>query len=181
MGTYGISDLAGATGMSERAIRFYVQKKLLPPATHHGRGRNYTEEHMVRIRAIRRFRAERLSVKEMRVRFARLSAEELTAFGAAPPAQLAPSEVSGEGTPPGNSSAAAPPHSTAAVQPTLAVHSTAAVQFTSAGPSGAESWQRVTLLPGLEIHIRADAAPFVLRTAAEIRERYSTAPVSPSP
>ena len=154
MNKYRISDLVKATGMSERAIRFYVQNGLLPPATRHGRGHNYTEEHLVRVRAIRRLRGEGLNVRQMRARLARISAADHAILGAPLPDARGSSAAAEKGTLHG--------------APEEAV-------------SGGESWRRVTLLPGLEIHVRADATPFVLRTAAEIRERYSTAPVSPSP
>ena len=39
---------------------------------------------------------------------------------------------------------------------------------------GAERWDHIPLLPGLELHVRADAGPLVLRLAAEIAERYRT-------
>jgi DNA-binding transcriptional MerR regulator len=41
-----IRELAGAAGVSVRAIRFYVQQKLLPPPYGLGRGRHYGSEHV---------------------------------------------------------------------------------------------------------------------------------------
>ena len=35
-----------------------------------------------------------------------------------------------------------------------------------------ERWERVALLPGLELHVRADAGALVRRLAGEIAERY---------
>ena len=46
---------------------------------------------------------------------------------------------------------------------------------TTLGPRG-DRWERVALLPGLELHVRADAGPLVMRLASEIAERYRTAP-----
>jgi DNA-binding transcriptional MerR regulator len=37
-----------------------------------------------------------------------------------------------------------------------------------------ERWERVGLLPGLELHVRSDAGPLVQRLASEIAERYRT-------
>lgn len=35
-----------------------------------------------------------------------------------------------------------------------------------------QAWRRVELMPGLELHVRADAGAVVHRMAAEIREKY---------
>lgn len=37
---------------------------------------------------------------------------------------------------------------------------------------GASPWERVELLPGLELHVAASASAFVRRVAAEVAERY---------
>lgn len=47
------------------------------------------------------------------------------------------------------------------------------------GATGADigqAWRRVELLPGLELHVRADAGAVVHRLAGEIREKYGCAP-----
>jgi DNA-binding transcriptional MerR regulator len=38
--------------------------------------------------------------------------------------------------------------------------------------AGASPWERVELLPGLELHVAASASAFVRRVAAEVAERY---------
>lgn len=38
--------------------------------------------------------------------------------------------------------------------------------------SGASPWERVELLPGLELHVAVSASAFVRRVAAEVAERY---------
>jgi len=44
---------------------------------------------------------------------------------------------------------------------------------TSAGAlAGASPWERVELLPGLELHVASTASAFVRRVAAEVAERY---------
>lgn len=158
MGIYRIQDLMKATGLTRRVIRFYVQRGLLPPAEGRGTGTNYGEEHLVRLRAVRRLRAERLNVAQIRARLAKLSSAELAQLGA---------PGAGEGGSPG----------ARGVSSTGAPHTGSA---TSHFP-GAERWERIALLPGLELHFRSDAGPLVLRTADEIRSRYSVAPLGTSP
>lgn len=47
-----IGELADAAGLSRRAVRFYVQQRLLPPPLGRGRGRHYDGSHLERLRRI---------------------------------------------------------------------------------------------------------------------------------
>ena len=47
-----MDELAAAAGLSRRAVRFYVQQKLLPPPNGVGRGRHYDRSHLERLREI---------------------------------------------------------------------------------------------------------------------------------
>ena len=47
-----IGDLAEAAGLSRRAIRFYVQQRLLPAPLGRGRGHHYDRSHLDRLRRI---------------------------------------------------------------------------------------------------------------------------------
>lgn len=49
-----LDDLARASGMSPRTIRYYVQRGLLPGPRFKGKDTSYDHEHLVRLRAIRR-------------------------------------------------------------------------------------------------------------------------------
>ena len=57
---YKMKDLADATGLDRQGIHFYIQQGLLPPG--HKTGRNmawYTEEHLERLRLIKKLQHER--------------------------------------------------------------------------------------------------------------------------
>jgi hypothetical protein len=41
-------------------------------------------------------------------------------------------------------------------------------------PAKGEQWERVELVPGLEVHLRSDAGAEAKRIAHEIRSRYAT-------
>jgi DNA-binding transcriptional MerR regulator len=47
-----IAELAHAAGLTRRAVRFYVQQRLLPPPGGVGRGRHYDQSHLDRLRQI---------------------------------------------------------------------------------------------------------------------------------
>lgn len=49
-----IGQLAEAAGISRRAVRFYVQRGLLPPPVARGRGAHYEAAHVERLRQILR-------------------------------------------------------------------------------------------------------------------------------
>lgn len=50
---YTSRDLAALTGASERTVRYYVQEGLLPPPLSRGRGANFDDSHLLRLRLIR--------------------------------------------------------------------------------------------------------------------------------
>lgn len=56
-GPLSIGELADAAGLSRRAVRFYVQQKLLPPPAGLGRGRHYDASHLDRLRRIAELQA----------------------------------------------------------------------------------------------------------------------------
>ncbi len=52
--SYRIDELAHASGMSVRTVRYYVQRGLLPPAAFRGKDTAYDRGHLLRLKAIRR-------------------------------------------------------------------------------------------------------------------------------
>jgi DNA-binding transcriptional MerR regulator len=52
MAEYTITELSALTGVNRRNIHFYIQQGLLPPADGAGLGARYTDEHLLRLRAI---------------------------------------------------------------------------------------------------------------------------------
>lgn len=138
---YKLVELAKAVGMTSRTVRYYLKRDLLPAAVFRGGSTRYGEEHLTRLRAIQRLRTEeRLQLKAIRARLAKLSPADIAAL-AAPP----------EAAPAGPGPAEAAPG------------------------GGAETWERLALLPGLELHLRRDAAPVVRRFAAEIQAQCAGA------
>ena len=65
-GELSIGDLADAAGVSRRAVRFYVQQRLLPPPLGRGRGRHYDASHLDRLRRIGELQAAGHSLDAIR-------------------------------------------------------------------------------------------------------------------
>ena len=63
--TYTLERLAQATGIPGRRIRYYISERLLPGPTKQGRGANYTESHLQRLRDILRMQGEGNSLAEI--------------------------------------------------------------------------------------------------------------------
>lgn len=61
-----IGELAEASGVSRRAIRFYVQRELLQPPAGLGRGRHYGREHLERLREIQKLQAAGHSLDDIK-------------------------------------------------------------------------------------------------------------------
>jgi len=86
--TYKLEDLARAADVSPRTVRYYVQRGLLPAPSFRGRDTAYTEEHLARLRAIRKLQDQYLPLDAIAAELAHKSAEEI--LGAAPPQPAPP-------------------------------------------------------------------------------------------
>lgn len=62
---YAIGDLAEAAGVSRRAVRFYVQRGLLPAPHGGGRGAFYTSQHLARLETLKRLQEAGLPLDEI--------------------------------------------------------------------------------------------------------------------
>jgi DNA-binding transcriptional MerR regulator len=56
-GQLNLDELAAQAGLSRRAIRFYVQRRLLPPPLGLGRGRHYDQRHVEVLKRIAELQA----------------------------------------------------------------------------------------------------------------------------
>jgi DNA-binding transcriptional MerR regulator len=75
--TYKLEELATEAGVSPRTVRYYVQRGLLPAPEFRGRDTVYDEEHVVRLRAIRRLQERHLPLDAIQAELARRTAAEL--------------------------------------------------------------------------------------------------------
>ncbi len=77
---YTIADLEEQTGISARTIRYYITEELLPAARGRGVGATYSKAHLLRLKAISRFKEDHLPLEEIRKRLEGMSDDELAAM-----------------------------------------------------------------------------------------------------
>ena len=132
-----LTELADRAGVSVRTVRYYIQQGLLPKPEARGPGAHYKEEHLDRLLLIKRLQKEHLPLAEIR-RAIESGAAETTAPRSArdyvrsvlgKPAELTIRESS----PPMIFSAPAPAEEL---------------------PCTRAQWERITLAPDIELHIR---------------------------
>ncbi len=162
---FSIEELAEQVGLSVRTIRYYIAEGLLPGPGARGKAAMYGEEHLLRLRLIRRLSEQHMPLAEMQIFLSRLSlagmrsllleeealrarkgeqsdqdtaAKEYIA-GLLKNARLVPGEATRRNEP------AAPPAQVPVPSPPSVP-----------SPAG-KAWQRWELAPGVELHIRSDA------------------------
>lgn len=130
-----IGELAEAAGLSRRAVRFYVQRGLLPPPRGKGRGSAYTGDHLARLRRILDLQTAGHSLEAIRQILAHPDAAVIGARAAArvpADSHAAPAEQDARrNVPPASATSRRNP------QPTLT----------------ARLWSHLTLAPGVELHV----------------------------
>ena len=167
--TYTIEELAERVGTPVRTIRFYIAEGLLSGPGTRGKAASYSGEHLLRLRLIRRLSEQRVPLAEMRELLSRLSAEEEQALldeederaMQRDRAAQAPSPKEYLGTLLQQAQAARQPAATPLPAP-AAPSSDSAERYSrpaNALPNQpADVWQRWELAPGVELHVRVDAA-----------------------
>ena len=131
-----MAQLAGRAGLAPRTVRYYVQRGLLPAPVFRGADTTYNEDHLLRLKAIRRLQERFLPLDAIQVELQRLSPDGIRALaegGDAPPLAAAPRAHQGDNRA-RDSGASAP-------EPTRAT------------AADAPAWERWQLAPGLELHV----------------------------
>jgi DNA-binding transcriptional MerR regulator len=130
-----------------------VQRGLLPAPAFHGRDTTYSRGHLLRLQVIKKLQEGHLPLDEIQAKIGAASEKELerilaSADGSAPPKGAASSNRGGR-----NPAPEEPPSKEAASE-------------------ARERWERIHLMPGLELHVRSDAAADARRAALEIQSQY---------
>lgn len=182
-----IHELADQAGVSVRTIRYYISQGLLPAPDTKGRYATFNEEYRLRLELIRRLKEAFLPLKEIRDRIAGLDPAQIQAlldqldggnlnirqdknFIVAEPqnALYEPKPLSSAldyisqvmGT---QDAARSRPGSNQPLPPST-------VRPVLRSPQQVETWQRIVLVPGVELNIRSSEEPFYRERIRQIIE-----------
>lgn len=155
---YPIQKLAEKAGVSVRTIRFYIDEGLLATPPIKGRYSVYNDEYLDRLELIRRLKSSFLPLKEIRDRVTSLSWAEIKQALAQPEQQAPQRQVNERGE--SALSYITNLLSTSPAPPRAKMRQSATLQ--------PEAWERLILVPGIELHIRSDASPANQRLARQI-------------
>jgi DNA-binding transcriptional MerR regulator len=153
---YTLAELARAVGETERTLRYWVRRDVLPHPSPRGPSARYDASCATRVRALRALQATGLDLRTIRRRLENADEAELSQLAAGGAAPV-----------PG-----APPARAAAVAPAVGAPPHAGGPAWAPGP--APRWQRYQLLPGLELHLREGGGPLLSALAGEIVARYAS-------
>lgn len=171
-GTFSVHELAGALGegMTARTVRYYIAEGILPRPDERGR---FSRTHLNRLRLIQRLKDAYLPLAEIRSRMAAVSDEEvaaaLTGYDSATAEETGPPQDA-------MSSSAADYirrlRCTAGVnrsapgdvqdrmsEPPSSLTAPPALRRRARREPTPEAWDRRTLAPGVELHVRRNPAP----------------------
>jgi DNA-binding transcriptional MerR regulator len=151
-----IEELAARVGVPVRTVRFYITEGLLPGPGARGRGASYGREHLLRLRLVRRLAERRVPIAEIRETLTRLSTSEVAALLEEEARKAAELQQTPPATSPRAYVAALLKHSRTDAGETPKGRPPAVPDAPHAGSES--SWRRMELAPGVELHVRGDAA-----------------------
>jgi len=184
-GTYSLADLCGLADVTPRTVRYYITQGLLRSPGTTGPGARYDDGHLARLRLIRRLQREHQPLAEIRARLAAMTDDEAVAEADAPtepPTDSALDYVRGVlggralRVSPGGLASPPPPASPRSMPRTLA--GSLRERFEAGLPLVAEAlaapershWERYTLAPGVELHVRRPLTRSQNRAVARLVE-----------
>jgi DNA-binding transcriptional MerR regulator len=168
-----VADLARLAGVSIPTVKRYVRHGLLAPVPFRGTATRYPPDYLVRVLALRYWRASGIkTLAELRRRLDSVAFAEMVTWVMSHPLPADTAAALRAGGAPGTAGEDA----SRTLQGGMAASS-----FSSPidGPDAslllpAESWQRWALMPGLEIHLKTDAAPITRQFAARLWRAFAS-------
>jgi DNA-binding transcriptional MerR regulator len=168
---YSIADLARLTGVTPRTVRYYVAQGLLPGPDATGRRARYDDGHLARLQLTRRLQRQHLPLAEIRSRLSMMTAEEVASLASTDPAPPSPSTsaldyirtvlggvetTASQPAPPATAVAEAPrtPLYPREPAPSAGTATTPSTQPPEPSILERSQWERLSLGPNVELHIR---------------------------
>jgi DNA-binding transcriptional MerR regulator len=158
-----LAELAQLSGQPVTTVRYYVQERILRPLEFRGTATRYPRRELLRLLGLQRLKLEgKSSLVEMTRKLDALGEAELAQWLSTDPFHLPPAAVAALGIECPSFAPKGAPFVPASMQ----------TQSSELLSSRSEVWQRVTLLPGLELLLRADAKEPAKLAAQRICEEY---------
>lgn len=182
--SYSLHELAQQVGLKPRTVRSWIHKDLLPGPGARGPGAQYGEEHLLRLRLIRRLRDDAgLSLGAIRRLLLGRTPDEL---GGLPADGVAAARTLGHGgaasssatqyldalfAGSGSRSDARPSAGPAAIPPSQDALEAAFFQTSPPRKSRAESWWRIPITSDVELNVRAGSDPEAIRRFERVADQ----------
>lgn len=184
-GTYSLADLCGLADVTPRTVRYYITQGLLRSPGTTGPGARYDDGHLARLRLIRRLQREHRPLAEIRARLAAMTDDEAVAEADArtePPTDSALDYVrgvlggralrvspAGLASPPPPGSPRGLPRTLAGSLRELVAYGLPLAAEAPAAPDRSH-WERYTLAPDVELHVRRPLTRSQNRAVARLVE-----------
>ena len=152
-----VGELARKVGVTARVVRYYTAEGLLPRPVLRGSATRYGRSHLLRLAAIRVLQQQGMTLARIRAQLARYDLAAIQKEAAQLLPELAPAE-----------------------QPTAVHASPEPVEPSASNPNPLaeralpkrnDTWYRLTILPGLELHVHAAAGAEVQALAHSMVEQ----------
>ena len=174
MSSFSLADLCDLAGVTPRTVRFYIAQGLLRPPSGAGPAARYEDGHLYRLRLIRRLQKEHLPLAEIRMRLDALGDQDVERLVSEPPpsvdsaADYVARVLGSKGAfkpawspslpPPVPGPYPAPASAPARISEPAASHVLPALAAPEPAVTGSEpvrsQWERISLTPDVELHIR---------------------------
>jgi DNA-binding transcriptional MerR regulator len=161
-----VEELAESVGVPVRTVRFYITQGLIPGPGARGKSATYGEEHLLRLRLVRRLSEQRVPLADIREQTSGLSLEEVRSLLEEEIRRekelqqaMSPEEYVSELLNRARSARRPTTKKTHDVlrQPSPPVFHALAEEASESLPvQPGETWYRSELVPGVELHVRAD-------------------------
>jgi DNA-binding transcriptional MerR regulator len=162
--SYKIDELARASGMSVRTVRYYVQRGLLPAAAFRGKDTAYAHGHLVRLRAIRRLQEAFFPLDAIAVELDGRTTHEIEAIADGRVSPVSPHE---NDTGPGTGTTTPTTTTTTTTTSREARHEDDDARAEIARQAS-RLYRRIELFPGVDLTVAEDAPERSVRLVKEL-------------
>jgi DNA-binding transcriptional MerR regulator len=140
--TYDLNELSDRAGVTTRTVRYYIQQGLLPAPEAQGPSTRYGQGHLDRLLLIRQLQREHQPLAEIRAQLEGLADEDVSRVLSTTRPSKRPS------------SAVDYVRSVLGTPPALRSEMRRAAPMSSPSPSVKSQWERISLAPDVELHVR---------------------------